>query len=249
MPPRIAAHRGGALEAPENTIEAMRHAAQLGVEEVEIDLHLSADGQMMVHHDETLDRMTDGTGPLAAHPAADLQRLRIAGSATAVIPTLAEVLAALDDSALTLRLELKPDGAGQVYPGLADRTVAALERHGWMRRSYVTSFIADYLRAPALRESGLERLLLVEASTFRAIGGLDGLSRILDLIGTRALALPIGVIDAGLCGAAAARGLVLSAFGCHREAHIAKALDLGLPVFTSDRPTIARDMRALRRID
>jgi len=243
MPARIAAHRGGALEAPENTVEAMRHAASLGVEEVEIDLHLSADGQMMVHHDATLDRMTDGTGPLVAHTAAELQRLRVAGSATAVIPTLAEVLAALDGSALTLRLELKPDQTGRMYPELAGKAVAALAQHGWTECSYISSFTADYLRAPQIVESGMARMLLVEGSTFNEIGRLDGLARILDLIGTPDFALPIWAIEPGLVDRARARGLVLSAFGCHREAQISAALALDLPVFTSDRPTLARNLR------
>lgn len=243
MPSRIAAHRGGALEAPENTVEAIRYVASLGVEEVEIDLHLSADGHMMVHHDATLDRMTDGTGPLAAYPAAELQRLRVAGSATASIPTFDDALAALDGSALTLRLELKPDQGGRMYPGLAEKAVAALAQHGWTDRSYISSFTADYLRAPQIVESGMVRMLLVEGSTFNEIGRLDGLARILDLIGVTDFALPIWAIDTELVDMARARGLVLSAFGCHREAQISAALALDLPVFTSDRPTLARDLR------
>ena len=57
--PIIAAHRGGALEVPENSPMAFRHAAGLAVDYVEFDVHPSADGQLVVHHDAVFGRMTD----------------------------------------------------------------------------------------------------------------------------------------------------------------------------------------------
>lgn len=240
---RIAAHRGGALEAPENTLEAFARALELGVDEIECDVHLSSDGQIMVHHDATLDRMTDGHGPLNDRTAQELRGLRIKGSATARIPLLSEVLTLLAPHETVLRLELKPDCRGRLYDGLAGSALADIDRAGLQSRSYVTSFAVDYLRAPAVADSGLPTLLLVETETFRAIGALDGLARILDLAGTTGFALPIDSLSAELVASAQARGLTVSAFGCHDDTQVEAALRLRLPVFTSDRPSVALALR------
>ncbi len=61
---KIAAHRGGAALWPENSVLAFRRAIALGVPLVELDVHLARDGGVVVIHDRTLDRTTDGTGPV-----------------------------------------------------------------------------------------------------------------------------------------------------------------------------------------
>ena len=69
----IASHRGGAFLWPENSALAFRQALALPAEQLELDVHLSADGVPMVLHDATLDRTTDATGPLRARDAAALR--------------------------------------------------------------------------------------------------------------------------------------------------------------------------------
>jgi len=68
----VYAHRGGAALRPENTLAAFDHGLTLGADGLELDVHLSRDGVVVVHHDATLDRTTDATGPIAARSAADL---------------------------------------------------------------------------------------------------------------------------------------------------------------------------------
>lgn len=70
--PLVYAHRGGAALRPENTLAAFDHGLTLGADGLELDVHLSRDGVVVVHHDATLDRTTDATGPIAARSAADL---------------------------------------------------------------------------------------------------------------------------------------------------------------------------------
>jgi glycerophosphoryl diester phosphodiesterase len=74
-PPRVFAHRGGAALAPENTIAAFDHGLALGADGIELDVHLSADGVVVVCHDATLDRTTDASGPVAARTASELARV------------------------------------------------------------------------------------------------------------------------------------------------------------------------------
>ena len=80
--PRAYAHRGWHLDelaGLENTAVAFRRAVDEGFAYLELDVHATADGVAVVHHDRTLDRTTDATGPLAAHTAAELDRVRVLG--------------------------------------------------------------------------------------------------------------------------------------------------------------------------
>ncbi|WP_300344993.1 glycerophosphodiester phosphodiesterase [Nesterenkonia sp.] len=78
--PLAFAHRGADPER-ENTMAAFRHAVQLGYRYLEIDVRTSADGQLVIFHDETLDRVTDGSGPLSDKTWAELAELRVIGAA------------------------------------------------------------------------------------------------------------------------------------------------------------------------
>jgi glycerophosphoryl diester phosphodiesterase len=94
---RVIAHRGFSGVAPENTLVAIRRGIEIGADMAEIDVTLSKDGYVVVIHDETLDRTTNGTGPVSDATLEELQRLD-AGSwfapefAGEKIPTLGEVL-------------------------------------------------------------------------------------------------------------------------------------------------------------
>jgi len=112
----IASHRGGAFLWPENSALAFRHALALPAEQLELDVHLSADGVPMVHHDATLDRTTDATGPLRARTLAELRRVRLTGTGGESLPTLAETAALTRAAGRVLRLEIKADIEGRPYP-------------------------------------------------------------------------------------------------------------------------------------
>ncbi|WP_223634866.1 glycerophosphodiester phosphodiesterase [Corallococcus sp. EGB] len=118
------AHRGGALLAPENTLEAFHRAVHTHrTDMLELDVHLSRDGEVIVAHDDTLERCTDGEGPLAALTLAELRKLDAGHRFTpdegrtfpfrgqgVRLPTLREVLRAFPS--LRLNVELKPDVPG-----------------------------------------------------------------------------------------------------------------------------------------
>lgn len=118
--PRTIAHRGGSGTRPENTLEAFRYAYGIGVRTFELDVHLSRDGVLVVHHDDTVDRTTNGTGPVDGKTLADLRSLdagyRFVDAAGATpyrgrgigVPTLAEVVDEFPD--VRFIVELKPVG-------------------------------------------------------------------------------------------------------------------------------------------
>jgi glycerophosphoryl diester phosphodiesterase len=130
----IVAHRGAAAQAPENTMEAFRLGVEAGADAIELDVHLTADGQLAVIHDETLDRTTDRTGRVAdltmdqvreADAGATFSREGDSGFPFAerglTVPTLAEVLAWLPE-ATGLVIEIKARAA-------ADAVVEAVRSH------------------------------------------------------------------------------------------------------------------------
>src|SRR5262245_34337183 len=73
--PRLFGHRGAAGVAPENTMVSFRRALDDGVDVLELDVHASADGEILIMHDPTLERTTDGDGDVRARPWAELRRL------------------------------------------------------------------------------------------------------------------------------------------------------------------------------
>lgn len=139
----LVAHRGAAAEAPENTLPAFQRAADLGVDAFELDVRLTADGEVVVHHDPLLDRTTDATGPLAARTLSELRladagfRFSADGGTThpfrarhVTIPALDEVLEAFPS--MPVLVELK-EVEGQ------DRVREVVLRHGAAGRCLVAS--------------------------------------------------------------------------------------------------------------
>jgi glycerophosphoryl diester phosphodiesterase len=126
--PILIAHRGGSLEVPENTLAAFRHAIELGMPLVELDVQMSRDGELVVIHDETVDRTTGGHGLVSAFSLKELRKLD-AGSHFAPqfagerIPTLREVLELCTGSGVGVVVELKSPG---IYPGMVEKTVALI---------------------------------------------------------------------------------------------------------------------------
>ena len=139
--PLVYAHRGGAALRPENTIAAFDHGLACGADGLEFDVHLSRDGVVVIHHDETLDRTTRGRGRVADHTAAELEALDV--------PALRDVLARYPD--IPLIVELKVNAAE-----LARRVIDLLREAGAVERTSLGSFHYGALQAareyePALR--------------------------------------------------------------------------------------------------
>ncbi|WP_435346868.1 glycerophosphodiester phosphodiesterase [Haloarchaeobius sp. HRN-SO-5] len=131
---RLIAHRGFAEEAPENTLAAVEHAAAVGADVVELDARRCRTGEVVVHHDETVDRVTDGTGAVAELGRDELAALDVLGSGEGV-PTLEAVLDAVPPD-LGLNVECKE-------VGVADEVASALAAHDG--EAMVSSFEADAL--------------------------------------------------------------------------------------------------------
>jgi glycerophosphoryl diester phosphodiesterase len=135
MPPLIIAHRGDSAHRPENTLAAFASALEAGADIVELDVQLTKDGHVVVIHDASVDRTTNGTGRVCDLALADIRRLsagfpRSFGSAYAGerVPTLTDALAFLKGRARVL-IEIKGDSVTQDAEGGVEAvTIAEVRR-------------------------------------------------------------------------------------------------------------------------
>jgi len=138
-------HRGFSGAAPENTLASFKKAIELGADMIEFDVLLSKDGQVVVIHDDTLNRTTNGTGKVSDHILEELKQLS-AGSRFGsqffgeTIPTLKEVLE-LTRGKIVLHIELKQGDLGKyTMVDLADRSFDEVEKAGMLNQVLFGSF-------------------------------------------------------------------------------------------------------------
>ena len=149
--PLLFAHRGGSALAPENTLTAFRVGASFQADALELDVRLSADDVVMVFHDETLERTTNGVGKVREHTLAELKALDAGYHFTndngatypyrgqgVTIPTLAEVYAEFPD--LLINVDIKDP-----LPEAAERLAEVIAEAGATDRTIVGSFHDDIL--------------------------------------------------------------------------------------------------------
>ena len=136
----VIAHRGNQVGAPENTVDALRQAVDLGVDALEFDVRMTRDRVPVVIHDGTVDRTTDGRGPVNSFTLADLRRLnagaRFPDSSHRQVPTLEEVFAAFPG--IPFVIEVKELAA-------ADATANLVRRFGAEGRVLIGSAESDVM--------------------------------------------------------------------------------------------------------
>jgi glycerophosphoryl diester phosphodiesterase len=246
--PLVAAHRGGALLWPENSLLAYRNALSLGVDLLETDVHLTADGEVVVLHDPTLERTTTGAGAVRDARRTDLALLRLRardGSATQEpIPTLDQLLALLRPGPHELLLEIKVGPQRQPYAGIEAETLARVRAAGVLDRVVVMAFEADTLRRVRALEPSVRLALIVSRTRVTGDGGgPDTPARWAIEAGATHLAIDHRVIDAGVVASAHRAGLKIAAWTVNDESDLRRVLDLGVDVVITDRPDLALRLR------
>jgi glycerophosphoryl diester phosphodiesterase len=130
--PLIIAHRGDSSNAPENSLMAFELAVTKGAKMVELDVQLSKDQQLIVMHDETVDRTTNGRGLVSSFTLDQLKKFDMAQGQK--IPTLAEVIELLDRKAI-INIEIKDSKAVQILAQLLNSFLS----RGWQRTDFLVS--------------------------------------------------------------------------------------------------------------
>ncbi len=145
----VAAHRGWCEKYPENTMEAYKAALELGVDQLEIDIRVTKDNELVLIHDETVDRTTLSTGKVCEMTLAELKELD-AGSKKSPefkdcrIPTLTEFMELIKDHpTITVDFELKEyptEGREELAYKVCDRVIEMIEQYGFAERCVINSF-------------------------------------------------------------------------------------------------------------
>lgn len=138
----VAGHRGWPDQHPENTMESFRAAIEAGVDQIETDVRITKDGELVLIHDATVDRTTNGTGKVCEMTFAELQALDAGGGNR--VPRLVDLLELVKDHpTMTLDIELKeyPDaGWEEVSYSTCDRVIALLKEYDYLHRSVLNTF-------------------------------------------------------------------------------------------------------------
>lgn len=140
---KIYGHRGASAYAPENTMAAFKKAVELGADGIELDIHLTKDGEIIIIHDEKVDRTTDCEGMVRSFTLEELQKLD-AGSwfdekfKDEKIPTLKEVLELIKNTSLILNIEIKV--GYRLYPHIEEKLIALLKEYNMLDRCIISSF-------------------------------------------------------------------------------------------------------------
>ena len=247
--PRAFAHRGwhiGDLEGLENSLAAFRRAVEEGYTHLETDVHATADGVLVVHHDATLRRVAGHPGVLRTMPWADLAGVRLRGREP--LPRLEEVLEALPDTRFNVDLKA---------PGTVAPMLRLLERDDVAERVAVASM--EERRLDAVRARFGDRVVTGIASRSalrlraRAVSPAvlrRPLGRALPVRGDLAqLPVRLGaltVIDTAMLDAAHDLGVEVHVWTVDRTSEMHRLLDLGVDGLMTDRPDLLRDVLVTR---
>jgi glycerophosphoryl diester phosphodiesterase len=237
-PPRILAHRGFALRAPENTLLAFAHATNLGIDYLETDVRASADGVAMLSHDADLARLTGREGVLRQLSTAELQRIDL-GHGQGYC-TLADALDAFPHA--RFNIDIKSADA-------VDPTVRAILAAGATRRVLVSSFddarrLAAVARLPGVATSASARTVL--RATAAASAGLAGLtSRVLAAID--AVQIPekrggLRLVSRRNIRLQHRAGVEVHVWTVNEKSEMRRLLDLGVDGLVTDRADLALEV-------
>ena len=146
---KVWAHRGASGYAPENTMDAFRKAIEMKADGIELDVNLTKDGEVVVIHDEVLDRVSDGTGRVQDFTCNELKKFNFnkihPEYEKEEIPTLEEVYQLIKPTDLTINVEMKTGNT--FYPGMEDKVLELTKKYDMIN---AVDYVADVVRADAL---------------------------------------------------------------------------------------------------
>jgi len=228
------AHRGGASEAPENTMPAFEHAVKLGYRYIETDVHVTSDGVLLAFHDDVLDRVTDGTGRVDQLPWATVQQAKVDGREP--IPLLEDLLGTWPE--LRVNIDPKHDGA---VPALAE----VLQRCDAVDRVCIGAFsdrrlarVRALLGPRVCTALGPRSIARLRASSFGVPAGRLPSPCAQVPVAARGVTL----VDSRFVTGAHKRGIDIHVWTIDDRDEMVRLLDLGVDGIMTDRPAVLREV-------
>ncbi|HTE82897.1 MAG TPA: glycerophosphodiester phosphodiesterase family protein [Reyranella sp.] len=246
----IIGHRGARNLWPENSLDGFRRTRALGIEGVEFDVHVTRDGALVVIHDPTLERTTEGHGFVADKTAAELAATKLRDGGGAGVPSLDQVLDVFAGSAIELHIEIKTDADGKLYRGLEQRLVDVIAQRKLQDTAILTCFVPKALEV--VREIAPHQRVLASVNQ-RSVDEMGGLAAALDrftALDGCMVAVEKGLLADNLDYCLERLGRErLGAWVTNEPADIADWLVRPIRQITTDRPDLALEQRrALSRL-
>ncbi|MDA2930194.1 glycerophosphodiester phosphodiesterase [Acidobacteria bacterium AH-259-O06] len=232
----VIAHRGASGEAPENTMAAFERAIEMKVDLIELDIHFSKDGEIMVIHDETVDRTTDGRGAIAEMTRNEVQALdagswfspRFEGER---VPTLSEVIELVKPTPVNLLIEIK-QGRGLPH-GFEKRLIQAIQEHNILSRVIVQSFNHAAVRKVKEENPSIATGALIDYRSPDPVSEVKA-------AGAETLGLKSSLVTREVIEKAHRNGLRVFVWTVNKLARIRKMLTLGVDGVITDYPSRVR---------
>lgn len=241
----IVSHRGARFELPENTLEGLRHAIALGMTSVEYDIHITADEELVVIHDATVDRTTNGSGAvneltLAQIKDLDARSVHVLYPEPVRIPTFAEVLDVLHDMP-TMEVEIKkdtPENLRKTVPMVID----AIRTAGHIGAT-ITSFEPYALELAMEHDADMPRALIGDWSQ-------EEMWETGERLQVSRAAMNLGNATPELVQRAKDKGYYVVGWPCNDEQSVRKVIECGFDAVCTDAPSLFAPMfgRAVNKI-
>lgn len=241
--PIVVAHRGSSGTAPENTLAAFHAAAKAGVDMVEMDVRMTKDFELVILHDQTVNRTSNGSGAVWDLTLKQIQSLD-AGSWFARrfrgerIPSLRQVVESLPPT-LTLNLEVKTDGDARRGVALGESYLLLLEELRLRHRAIISSFDHTFLKRLHLLDPSLQIGVLVPPVR----GLMRKPSTIARAVGANVYICSRRQLRKSIVDDAHSHGLMVATYTVNSRAHAEQALRFGVDAIITDLP--ATMMRVL----
>jgi glycerophosphoryl diester phosphodiesterase len=243
---RIVGHRGAKGIAPENTFASFQKALDIGVGAVELDLHVSKDGELVVMHDPNIERTTDGKGEIGDFTVAELKRLNAAAKFAGEvsyppqqIPTLQEVFD-LVKGKVQLCLEIKLRSDNQRYPGIEQMTLDAVRRNNALSNALVSSFDFPTLNEVKRIEPSFQTQVNISVGYLTPFESKGPKAVAQDLVsrGIQWVAINKNYLTPEMFAALSQAKLHVHPWVVNDPAEMWRFVDMGIDVVTSDRPDL-----------
>ena len=235
--PRVIAHRGFSGNAPENTLVAIEQAIELGADMVEVDIGLTSDGHVVLLHDETLDRTTDGSGLLSDASLETVRRLDAGSWFDAKyegepVPTLGEALD-LVRGRILINLEIKSEAVGeQAEGGIADKVLHAVRERRMLNQIVISSFEPRALEHARQLEATVRTASLYNRDLHSGQGPLE----VMDAVDANGFNLSRREVTAEIVEQCHGTGRPVAVYTVNKERVMRRMIDLGVDALFTDYP-------------
>ena len=230
------AHRGFSGKYPENTMLAFEKALEVGVDGIELDVHLTKDGELVIIHDETVDRTTDGTGLVSEMTLDELKALDASATYVGVygvnrIPTLREYFELVKDTEIVTNIELKT--GINPYPGIEEKLLEMIDAFELADKIIISSFnhysVMRFKRlAPEIPCGFLEESWIIDMADYAAWQGVECLHPI------------YAAVTENYAEAAHEKGLLINTWTVNTEEDMKLMIDRGVNAIIGNYPDLCK---------